>query len=139
MLRAILETNSLRITCAVVILLLSSCAELRLLTYRADFTWIGKEHLKTTMHELGNSVGRINELLEEDASNTLQQSLIVEELDLIESYAISLSGESDWTISDQRPPKTNHMQLSDNIQQFIGSVEKARWQAQATPPNYYGV
>lgn len=144
MLRAILEatlleTKALRLSFMAVIVLLSSCAEIRLLTYPADFTWIGKEHLKTTMHEMGNSVSNINDLLEQDTNTSFQQSLIVDELDLIESYAISLTGETQWSISDQDKPKTNHPQINDSLDEFIESIEKARWQAQATPPNYYGV
>ena len=126
-------------TCLLVIVMLYSCAEIRLLTYPADFTWIGKEHLKTTMHEMANSVSRINELLEQETSTPLQQSLIVDELKLIETYAISITGETQWSISDRDRPKSNHPQISDSLNQFIESVAIARWQAQATPPNYYGV
>ena len=125
--------------CLLTGLLLVSCAELRLLTYPVDFTWIGKEHLKTVMHEMANSVSKINSTLDNGISSTVQQDNIVDELDNLESLASSLSGETEWSISDRSHAKTNHTLLTDNLDRFIELVSIARLQAQATPANYYGV
>ena len=119
-------------------LFLSSCAELRILTYPADFTWIGKESLKTSMHGMANSVSTINSLLKNDMESKQRQTLVVAELNLIEDYALYLSGETEWTISDRESPRSNHLLLSDNMDEFIEVVELARLQAQAEPPVYYG-
>lgn len=88
---------------------------------------------------MANSVSELNALLESDLSAQIQQERIVQELDLIESYALSLSGESSWSITDSNELKSNHLLLSDNMEEFIGVVGKARLQAQAEPANYYGV
>ncbi len=120
-------------------LLMVSCAEIRLLTYPADFTWIGQEHLKTAMHEMANSVSMINNTLAVDSDSEAQQEIILQELDAIENYATSLSGETEWTISDRSRMRSNHTLLTDNLERFIEIVSVAKIQAQATPANYYGV
>lgn len=118
--------------------LMSSCAEIRLLTYPSDFTWIGKEHLKTAMHEMANSVSTVNNLLTERDNTDNKQEEIVLALDRIESYAITLAGSSTWSMSDNDKLKSNHLLLSENMDSFIELVGIARVQAKFTPPNYYG-
>lgn len=125
--------------CLIAGLLVSACAELRILTYPVDFTWIGKEHLKTAMHGMANSVSNINSALTTDIEPDSQQDLILEELDNIDLYAQSLSGETEWSSSDRNRLKSNHPLLADNLDRFIEIVGKARLQAQSVPANYYGV
>lgn len=139
MLKTLIKTELIVPCFLVATVLLSSCANIRVLTYPPDFTWIGKEQLKTSMHEMGNSVSRINALLEQDKTNSSVQLQIVEELDNLEAQATSLSKQTGWSITDLDRPASNHPLLDENLDEFIRLVDKARLQAQATPPSFYSV
>ncbi len=107
------------------------CAQIRKLTYPPDFVYLEKKDIHGLMRAMTDSIVRIDRLVAEDgtgAADATQQQKIIDELGKLESTAIRISGGFS---------ETHHFVISDNIEQFIGDVSRAKVFASANPPNYY--
>jgi len=125
---------------------LAGCAQIRLLTYPKEFNWIDPADVKSVMHAMALSINRLHVLATpqsteagSDSSIELQSS-ILEELTLLDELATSVSnGRNDMLHDELSGPATNHLLIDEHIDEFISRIQRARWLAEAEPPNYYAV
>lgn len=127
-------------------LLLSGCAQIRLLTYPAEFTWIGNAELTSTMQDMAISMGKLTELANEasnsnDASGSSQrQDSVLGELDRLEKLAGAFLGSSSKSNTENATlPATNHLLIDDHIEDFLADITRAKFLAEDNPPNYFAV
>ena len=127
-------------------ILLTGCAQIRLLTYPKEFNWLDPNDVKSVMHAMALSMNRLHVLaapLPTDASpdnSDELQSSILEELTLLDELAVSvMGGNNDPLIDEYSGPTTNHLLIDEHIDEFISQIQRARWLAEAEPPNYYAV
>jgi len=104
-----------------------SCSQIRQLTYPEDFTYLEKEQVKTLMKQMGDSVGRLGQLVANDAKSETKQQQVLTELSTIESITARLSGGH---------AQTNQIFIRDHIEQFISDVGTAKLYVKTTPPDY---
>ncbi len=108
-------------------LVLTSCAEIRKLTYPPEFTYIEKGKLQGTMDRMAAAMGQLDTLVAADPAGDSTQNEILAQLDIIDAAAWELSGGK----------ITNHLLLDEHMEQFSSDVAKARLMAKTSPPNYY--
>lgn len=127
-------------------LLLSGCARIRLLTYPAEFTWIGNAELTSTMQDMAISMGKLTELANEASNSNLasgsgqRQASVLGELDRLEQLAGTFLGSSSKsTTTDATLPATNHLLIDDHIEDFLADITRAKFLAEDNPPNYFAV
>lgn len=109
--------------------LLTGCAEIRKLTYPANFTYIEKKDLDSSMHKMSVSLARLDTLVSA-ASPASQESQkdIIQELNELKGIASAIRGKGEVT---------NHLVIDDHIEDFISDIVNAKLFAGDTPPNYY--
>jgi hypothetical protein len=125
---------------------LAGCAQIRRVTYPADFVWLDGRQVEGTMHSMANSMQRLQQLAEHDATEvptggtTPRQAAVLDELSRLESLAISLSGSTArQTPAGDPQPTTNHLLIDEHIDDFIEQILHARLLAESDPPNFYGI
>ena len=114
----------------VAILLLSGvigCTQLRQLTYPEDFTYLEKEQVEGLMREMGDSVGRLGQLVSKSSSSEIDQQKVIESLSELESITSRIIGGRS---------QTNQLFISEHIEQFVSDVGTAKMFVKSTPPNY---
>jgi len=112
---------------AIIAVSILSCSQIRKLTYPEDFTYLEKEQVKTLMKQMGDSVGRLGQLVANDAKSETKQQQVLTELSTIESITARLSGGHE---------QTNQIFIRDHIEQFISDVGTAKLYVKTTPPDY---
>lgn len=123
-----------------IVLLLTSCMQVRLLTYPESFTWIGEEDVQSTMHSMAQSMKNLNTLVREEQSPSSHRDDILRELDNLEYVAASLSVSVPLSNSDRsQVPATNHLLIDEHMDDFLEDILRARVQAEMEPANYFGV
>jgi hypothetical protein len=127
-------------------LMVTGCARIRLLTYPAEFTWIGNAELSSTMQDMAISMGKLNELandtskVDNAAGAKWRQVEVLSELDLLEILAGTLLGSSSKSdTTNTMLPATNHLLIDDHIEDFLTDIGRARFLAEDDPPNYFAV
>lgn len=112
----------------VVIASIAGCAQIRQLTYPADFTYLEKKEVETLMQKMRTGIGRLDQLVTEaSTSDVAQQQNIINELSSLERIATRLSGGH---------KQTNQIVINDHIEQFISDIGTAKMFASTVPPNY---
>jgi len=107
------------------------CAQIRKLTYPEDFTYLEKKEVESLMQRMGESIGRLGQLVAEATpSDASQQQKIIAELSKLEKIATRLSGGH---------TQTNQFVINDHIEEFISDISTARMFANLNPPKYYKV
>ncbi len=123
-----------------VVVLLSSCVQFRLLTYPSSFTWIGAEDVQNTMQAMANEMRKLDNLIADEQSPGSSQREVVEALSEIEYLAAALSVQTPGSDNDSEDlPATNHLLIDEHMDDFLESIYRAKIQAEATPPSYFGV
>ena len=102
------------------------CAQIRQLTYPEDFTYLEKRQVESLMQEMGDSVGRLGQLVTKNSSEIDQQQVIssLSELENITSRIIGGHTE------------TNQLFISEHIEKFVSDVGTAKMFVKTNPPNY---
>lgn len=140
-----MRTSSIRVYCksgclAVLLLALSAgCAQIRLVTYPASFTWLEGDDVRSSMHVMASSLGLINRLVESEDIPGDNREQILGELDTLEATAQSLSAGGPAPDDGASAHTTNHLLIDEHMDDFMESVLLAQIQAQADPPNYYRI
>jgi len=107
------------------------CAQIRKLTYPPDFTYLEKKEVDSLMRSMGESIGRLEQLVAEATpSDSSQQQKIIAELGKLEGFATRLSGGH---------TQTNQLVIHDHIEEFISDIGTARRFANLNPPKYHKV
>ncbi|NND91857.1 MAG: hypothetical protein HKN42_13435 [Granulosicoccus sp.] len=126
------------------LLLLSviGCAKIRLLTYPSEFSYLEADSVKGVMHEMTISLMALDTVIRQSADSATPSRYrpeVLAELQNLEALAISVSSSTTGkTLEGEARPVTNHLLIDEHIDEFIGQIMKARFQAEAEPPNYYG-
>ncbi len=119
----------LLILCAISSLWLTSCSQIRKLTYPENFTYITKKDLRNSMHQLNTRLVFLESLFPVDTSPRLEiKKKVIEELDKISLIATEIRGKNE---------QTNHLVIDDHLDQFLSDISRAKLQVEANPPNYY--
>ncbi|MFT6304465.1 MAG: hypothetical protein ACI9XK_001677 [Granulosicoccus sp.] len=142
--RNIIHTISVIFFFAVVLV---GCGQIRLLTYPGEFVWLEDEYVKGTMQKMATHMANLQSLIEvpnislDDNNRDSIHQEIVNEMELLEEFAISISPKSSGTsVSEYSEfPATNHLLIDQNIDDFISEIMKARTLADLAPPNYSGI
>ena len=102
------------------------CAQIRQLTYPEDFTYLEKRQVESLMQEMGDSVGRLGQLVTKNSSEIDQQQVIssLSELENITSRIIGGHTE------------TNQLFISEHIEKFVSDIGTAKMFVKTNPPNY---
>lgn len=120
---------SIALLVVVVAVSIIACAQIRELTYPEGFTYLEKKEVNALMQSMGESIGKLNQLIAEaspsDASQ--QQQKIIAELNKIEGMATRLSGGH---------TQTNQFVIGDHIEGFISDIGTAKRFASLNPPKY---
>lgn len=112
----------------ITVLVASGCAELRKMTYPADFKYLGRSEVKGTMAVFGHGIWEMDQILSDPDRALTERERIIEILDQLEEHAQSINPSG-------RP--TNHTVIDSNIQQFIDAVRDARDDIEGSPPSFY--
>lgn len=107
---------------------ITGCAELRKVTYPADFKYLERSDVRSTMAEFGRRIWEMDGILADSTRALTERERVLEILDELESYAQSIN-------PGGRP--TNHLVIDSHIQQFIDSVKSARAAVDSNPPSFY--
>jgi len=119
--------------------LVSSCMQVRLLTYPTSFTWIGTEDVQNTMQAMANEMQTLDTLITEEQSPGSNQQAVVKVLTDIEYLAADLSVQTPGSENQSEEiPATNHLLIDEHMDEFLESIYRAKIQAEATPPSYFG-
>ena len=108
-------------------LLLSGCAQIRLMTYPPEFTYLDTASVKSTMHEIARSVTQLDELARKSEQSQMPahyQDKILSRLQNLESLAVAISPGS--TAVETGGLATNHLLIDEHIDDFIGQIMRAR-------------
>ena len=103
------------------------CAQIRKLTYPPDFTYLEKKEVDSLMRRMGESIGRLEQLVAKATPSDTSQQQIIAELSKLEGIAIRLSGGH---------TQTNQFVINDHIEGFISDIDTARMFANLDPPKY---
>lgn len=137
-----------RFVTVVLVLLLSGCVKVRLFTYPAEFSHYNYADINKTMSKMAHSMNVLNNLantsIKQHTGNanaqSIRQNAILEELDILDSLALSLSGNPSVRDElDQSMRVTRHLLIDEHIDDFLLQVSLARQLAQDEPPNYFAV
>lgn len=119
---------TLTVLAVVITLSVFGCAQIRELTYPQGFTYIEKKEVDALMHRMGESIGKLNQLVAEASpSDTIQQEIIIAELSKLEGIATRLSGGH---------TQTNQFVIGDHIEDFMTDIGTAKMFARLNPPRY---
>lgn len=110
-------------------IILSSCAQIRKVTYPSDFVYLDDSQVKTSMLRISLAMRNIdNLLLREPDISVEKQRRILESLNTIDAITDTLSvAERD----------TNHLLIERYMQEFKQNINNAIYSAKAEPPNFY--
>ena len=103
------------------------CAQIRKLTYPPDFTYLEKKEVDSLMRRMGESIGKLEQLVAKATPTDTSQQQIIAELSKLEGIAIRLSGGH---------TQTNQFVINDHIEEFISDIDTARMFANLDPPKY---
>ena len=107
------------------------CAQIRELTYPPGFTYLEKKEVETLMQRMGESIGKLDQLVAEASpSDNGRQQEVITELNKLEVIATRLSGGH---------TQTNQFVIGEHIEGFISDIGTAKMFARLDPPNYYKV
>ncbi len=107
------------------------CAQIRELTYPADFTYLEKKEVEMLMRRMSESIAKLDQLVADASpSDTGRQQEIIAELSKLEGIATRLSGGH---------TQTNQFVINDHIEGFFGDLGTAKMFASLNPPKYYKV
>jgi DNA helicase IV len=132
----------------VLVLLLSGCVKVRLLTYPAGFSHYSYTDINKTMSKMAYSMDALNNLAntpikqhpDNAKAQSTRQNAILEELEILDNLALSLSGNPSVRDElDQSMRVTRHLLIDEHIDDFLLQVSWARQLAQDDPPNYFAV
>jgi uncharacterized protein YceK len=113
----------------IVTTLLSSCAEVRKLTYPGDITYIDRSKVTGAMRQMSDSVTRLESIIgAAPQSGNVDQQAVVRELTTLEKLASSLQVKKGYS---------NQKVIDEHIDNFLENVSVAREAAEHSPPNYY--
>lgn len=107
---------------------MGGCAEVRKVTYPADFKYIERSEVRSTMAQLGRRIWEMDEILADSQQALENRQRVVELLSEIQSFASTL---------DTRGRPTNHLLIDQHMQGFLESVELARFAVEMDPPSFY--
>lgn len=128
MIATLRRISSITLLAVAVITSIIGCEEIRELTYPRDFTYIDDKEVESLMRRMGQSMGRLDQLVTKATpSDTEQQQKIVAELSKLGAIATRLSGDH---------TQTNQFVIGDHIEGFISDIGTARMFANMTPPRY---
>lgn len=120
--------KSIALLIVVVVVSIIGCAQIRKLTYPEDFTYLEKKEVEALMRRMGQSIGKLDQLVAEASpSDASQQQKIIAELNKVEGFATRLSGGH---------TQTNQFVISDHIEGFISDIGTAKMFARLNPPRY---
>lgn len=120
--------SSITLLAVAVIVSIIGCASIRELTYPKDFTYIDDKEVEALMQSMGQSVGRLDQLVAgATPSDTEKQKSIIAELSKLEAIAIRLGGDN---------TQTNQFVIGDHIEDFVSDISTAKMFASMTPPRY---
>jgi len=123
----------------VIAVLVSSCMQVRLLTYPSSFTWIETEDVQSTMHAMAKNMQMLDNLIADEQNAGSNQQAVVEVLSDIEYLAADLSVHTPSPDNQsEKIPATNHLLIDEHMDEFLESIYRAKIQAEATPPSYFG-
>lgn len=95
------------------------------------------------MREIAVGMRELDRLVDQESNVAVEavtQVAIIAELSTIETQVISLSSSTfDRSDDGMSRPVTNHLLIDENIDDFIDQIMRARYLAEANPPNYYGI
>ena len=124
------STRLKSITLLVIIVTTSiyGCTVIREMTYPQGFTYIEDKEVEILMHNMSDSIGKLNQLLAEASlSDSDKQEKVITELNKLETIATRLSGDH---------TQTNQFHISDRIGSFISNIGTAKMFAKLDPPRY---
>jgi hypothetical protein len=122
------QVMSIALLSVVVTVSIIACAQVRELTYPEGFTYLEKKEVDALMQRMGESIGRLDQLVAEASpSDASQQQKIIAELNKIEGIATRLSGGH---------TQTNQFVISEHIEGFISDIGTAKRFASLNPPKY---
>lgn len=122
-------------------LVLGACVQVRLLTYPAEFVWLGEKDVQGVMHRMAERMIRLDTLVAapadaEPLAAERRRRAVDAELRGIEELAATLAVGA-VGIGEQGLPRTNHLLIDEHIDDFLGDVARARRFVAEEPPNYY--
>lgn len=110
-------------------LILCCAKEIRQATYPPDFSYLNSGDITSAMHALAFHTKEINKSIsDKKMSDTARQKVVIEQLKEMEKVAGTLGNTTRGT---------SHWMISDNLDQFRFSLERARVGAAHNPPNYF--
>ena len=128
MIATLRRISSITLLAVIVIASTIGCETIRELTYPKDFTYIEDKEVEALMRRMGQSVGKLDQLVAEaKPSDTEQQQKIIAELNKLEAIATRLSGDH---------TQTNQFVIGDHIEGFMSDLGNAKMFASMTPPRY---
>lgn len=111
--------------------LLAGCAEVRKVTYPADFVYLGPKQVRGQMALMSLYMREIDEILADNlVVNSEQQEQIIKLLNKIDA-STDLLGAGSVT--------TSHLLIDEHIDEFKADVQLALRDASSDPPNYYAL
>lgn len=108
--------------------LAAGCADIRKVTYPAEFKYIEQSEVRSTMSELGKRIWEMDEILSDPEKAVAQRSRVIDLLAEMQSFADTL---------DPHGKPTNHLLIDQHMPNFIESVELARLAVEMDPPSFY--
>jgi hypothetical protein len=125
------RVNTITLLAIMVVASIVGCAQIRKLTYPENFTYLEKKEVEDLMQRMGQSIGKLDQLVAEaPPADTSQQQKVIAELSRLEGIATRLSGGH---------TQTNQLVINDHIEQFISDIGTAKMFANLNPPKYYKV
>ena len=112
------------------------CSELRKLTYPADFVYLEKSTVQSTMQQLAYRMSEITNLMSSGSSSTETTEAILVQLSEMESIALGLQARR--SASEETPLVTSHLLIDENLDDFLTDIIRAKFVVQEEPPNYFG-
>jgi hypothetical protein len=106
---------------------LVGCSQIRQLTYPEDFTYLEKGQVESLMREMGDTVGRLGQLVSKTSSSEINQQQVIASLSELESITSRIIGGH---------TQTNQLFISEHIEQFVTDVGTAKMFVKTSPPNY---
>ena len=112
-------------------ILLAGCAEIRKVTYPADFVYLDRKQVRSQMALMSLYMRAIDEILADSLTvNSEQQGQIIKLLNKIEATTDLLGAGS---------VSTSHLLIDEHIDEFRADVRVALRDASSDPPSYYAL
>jgi len=123
---------------SMILIFMSGCAQIRLVTYPDSFVWIDANTVRSTMHSMAASLRAIDNLITSETTVGEHKDRILIELNALESTAQSLAANKvEIDENGVGHVNTNHLVIDEHLDEFTESVLLAKLQIQTTPLNYY--